>query len=182
MMRVVFAYLRDEVFPRLNSILRGSELWIAIALAATIGLTGDRWLLGTIKILDAAIVLLTYCAIALGFCVAGLTIALTLPDREFAKKLANLHPRGDSCDSYSDLLFVFSWTAVCHWCAILAVVIGLLVGGASEPILTLGAPTTRRIMVAVISGMGIYSFAQFLITLITLSQVGRTYIRILKDK
>jgi hypothetical protein len=51
--------------------------------------------------------LIAYASIALGFCVAGLTISLTLPDRDFASPLATLKRPGQSTNSYSDLLFCF---------------------------------------------------------------------------
>jgi hypothetical protein len=178
--RAILTYGKDEVCPRIGAILRGSEFWIAGVLASACGTFGDRWLLGGLKVADAVMVLLTYCAIALGFCVAGLTIALTLPDREFARKLANHHADGRKCDAYSDLLFVFSWTALCHWCSIVVLVLGLILGGANQSILAMSAGIARRVFVGAATWLSTYSFGQFLVTLISISQVGRTYIDQLK--
>jgi hypothetical protein len=57
---------------------------------------------------DVTTGLIAYAAIALGFCVAGLTISLTLPDRDFASQLAFCKEKGEPTNAYSDLLFVFS--------------------------------------------------------------------------
>jgi hypothetical protein len=74
--------------------------------------------------------LIAYASIALGFCIAGLTISLTFPDAKFTARMSELSGK---TSPYSDLLFVFSWTAIAHWCAVVAMfVVILLVDGAQS--------------------------------------------------
>jgi hypothetical protein len=82
--------------------------------------------------------LIAYASIALGFCVAGLTISLTLPDRDFASHLATLKCPGQSTNSYSDLLFVFSWTAIAHWGVILMLFVVILLTESGSALLPIG--------------------------------------------
>lgn len=84
---------------------------------------------------DAVAVTIAYAAIAFGFAVAGLTVALTLPDDKFVHHLATAKPKNERLrnnprkpNAYSDLLFVYSWTALLHWLVIVcsfAMVFGL---------------------------------------------------------
>jgi len=169
-------YLRDEIGPRVESIIGGSELWLSLFIGIACAVWGDQILLGKAKIGDIVGGLLTYASIAFGFCLAGLTLALTLPDQNFVKKLATSKVSNRKHDAYSDLLFVFSWTAICHWVAIVAFIAALVLAGPQSDILPAAAPISRRVVVAVIAFITAYGVLRFLITLITLSQVGRLYI------
>jgi phosphoglycerol transferase MdoB-like AlkP superfamily enzyme len=174
-------YLRDEIGPRAGNIIGGSELWLSLLIGIACAVWGDQILLGKTKIGDMVSGLLTYASIAFGFCLAGLTLALTLPDRSFAKRLATSKVSNRKQDAYSDLLFVFSWTAICHWVAIVAFIVALVVAGPQSDILPSTAPISRRVFVAVIAFITAYGVLRFLITLITLSQVGRLYIMSLSN-
>ena len=181
MVRPVFQYLRDEGVPRLRKILISPESLIAILVTAAFLRWGDRVFSQYPKIGDITTGLIAYAAIALGFCVAGLTISLTLPDQAFATKLACLQGGDEPTNAYSDLLFVFSWTAIAHWLALIVLfALTLFVEGAS-PLLPAGHSCLRGIWIALTAGICAYCLCQFLITLITLSQVGNIYIRHLAD-
>jgi hypothetical protein len=177
MVKPLFQYFRDEGWPRLRQIVASPESVIALLVAGAFLRWGDRFFSQSPKIGDLATGLIAYAAIALGFCVAGLTISLTLPDQDFAAKLACLKDDGDSTNAYSDLLFVFSWTAIAHWLA-LVVLFGLtLFAESTSPLLPLGHTHLRGWIVSLIACICTYCLIQFLITLITLSQVGNIYIK-----
>jgi len=180
MLRPLKQYLLDEGVPRWRSIILTPETFIAILVSAVFLLYGDQWF-DKPKIGDLTTGLIAYASIALGFCVAGLTISLTLPDRDFASKLATLKRPGESTNSYSDLLFVFSWTAVVHWAAVLLLFVVILLSESNTTLLPAGHSRTRAWIVALIAGWCTYCLCQFLITLITLSQVGAVYIKHLAD-
>jgi hypothetical protein len=114
----------------------------------------------------------------LGFCVAGLTISLTFPEPAFTKKLATV---SGTTSPYSDLLFVFSWTAIAHWCAVTTMFLVMLLVDGSSPLLPQGCSRTRLWGVSLIAGLCAYCLCQFLITLVTLSQVGSVYIKHLRE-
>jgi hypothetical protein len=177
MIRPLKQYLLDEGLPRWRNILLTPEIVVAVAVISIFAEYGGRLFETSPKIGDLTTGLIAYASIALGFCVAGLTISLTLPDRDFAAHLATLQRPGKSTNAYSDLLFVFSWTAIAHWGAILVLFIVILLTESSSALLPHGHTKYRTVIVAAIAGICTYCLCQFLITLITLSQVGAVYIR-----
>ncbi len=196
MIGAIWRFFRDEVAPRWSSILWKSELWIAALLGIAAGLFGDGIPLGHAKVGDVISSVLTYSSIAFGFCLSGLTIVLAMPDGEFVRRLATSRLPNQERDAYSDLLFVFSWTAVAHWIDVAGAIVLLVFCGFDELIFPpckvsskffclLGfhftisgcAGAERRITVAIATFSIAYAVFQFLITLITLAQVGRVYVR-----
>ncbi|HUK29506.1 MAG TPA: hypothetical protein VLV89_00225 [Candidatus Acidoferrum sp.] len=179
MIRALKQYIWQEASPRWRKIILTWESAISLAVVILFVWFGDRWFVLHPKTSDITTGLIAYAAIALGFCVAGLTISLTFPQAEFTSELAK--PSTEAC-SYSDLLFVFSWTAIAHWCAIMILFVAILLTDGSQSLLPVGHSGLRLWGVALIAGFGVYCLCQFLITLITLSQVGDVYIRFLRRK
>ncbi len=183
MFKAAGQYCRDEVAPRWTVIATGIHIWVALLIGAVVGWKGEAVFGSGSTMVEAVTIALTYAAIAFGFCIAGLTMALTL-DRDFALDIAKLDekrkaegklPEG-SKGAYSDLIFVFSWTAVVHWMTIVASVLGLILSGGEHQILSFGSPAPRRLLVGATAFLCAYGLFQFLITLITLSQVADVYI------
>ena len=182
MIKTLWNYFREDVACRAPAIVFTSEMLIAMLVAVAFGWRGERVFHDGPNVIDIAPIVLSYAAIAMGFCVAGLTVSLTLPDREFAEYLAKSRPHRQPGDSYSDLLFVFSWTAVCHWFAIIGLVIAILFSPKTQSLMEYGAPVWSRWLGGFVVFICLYSFFQFLITLVTLSQVGSVYIAQLRNK
>jgi hypothetical protein len=182
MIMPVFQYIRDEGLPRRWKILISPETGIGVAVSALCLIWGKHWFSQSPKVGDLTTGLIAYAAIALGFCVAGLTISLTLPDRDFASQLAVLRDHEESTNAYSDLLFVFSWTAIAHWVALVVLFVTMLFVESNCPLYPYGAPWPRNWTISIVAGICAYCLCQFLITLITLSQVGRVYIQHLIDQ
>ncbi len=179
MLKPLGHYLRHEVRPRWRKIvLTWESLAASVVVIVLLGFGGRLFALYP-KISDLTTGVIAYASIALGFCIAGLTISLTFPEPQFTIGLAA--PSGRT-SPYSDLLFVFSWTAVVHWCAVLVMFLVILLTDGSGSLLPMGYSTTRVSAVALIAGLCVYCLFQFLITLITLSQVGSVYIKFLADK
>jgi len=172
-------YLRREVVSRKGSILSGGGFWLAILVGALLGRWGSAIIPGTTTVGSLAVALLTYAAIALGFSLAGLTLTLTLPNADFVELLCGTKPPKRLHDSYSDLLFVFSWTAITHWFLVVVSIILVLLVNPSQVAFESGH---HRIKAGLVSGLAAYCLFQFLITLITLSQVGSVYIAHLQRK
>ncbi|HEU5003442.1 MAG TPA: hypothetical protein VFW71_11780 [Actinomycetota bacterium] len=171
-------YGADEVRPRLAEVVKGAEFWVALAVGAGLaGIGGDsplhRLQAGQV---DSAII--TYAAIAFGFCLAGLTIAITLPDAAFATELATPeNGKPPSRTAFSDLLFVFSWTAVTHWLVIVLSLLALPLLRPDAPLIGAESSVYHRFIVGLTVAATIYALLQFLITVITLSQVGNVYVQ-----
>lgn len=178
MLRPLVTYLKNEVTPRWRKILITWEVLISIAVMLAFVLFGPKLFALFPKVSDIATDIIAYAAIALGFCIAGLTISLTFPEPKFTKQLAAI---SGTTSPYSDLLFVFSWTAIAHWFAVLLMFVIMLVSDGSCPLLPAGYSRLRLWVVGLTAGLSIYCLCQFLITLITLSQVGSVYIKHLRS-
>lgn len=188
MLATINSYLRDQVWPR-RATFRGTEFWLAVGGAVLLALFASNWGIADTKVGEALTVVLAYAAVAFGFCLAGLTVALTLPSESFAKELATKEPSekmvkesGRMPNAYSDLLFVFSWTAVAHWAVIVFGLVELVACGYGGALVETPYDLPARIRLGLLTFLVLYAVFQFLITLITLSQVGNRYIEHLRDQ
>jgi hypothetical protein len=180
MLKPLGRYLKDEGFPRWRDICFNWETFLSLAVLVGFLFVGNKFFAEYPKIGDLTTGLIAYCAIALGFCVAGLTISLTIPDRSFAVWMAR-HTSNGRKSSYSDLLFVFSWTAVVHWVSLLCLFGVVLFADSSKALMVRPHGSVRLWIAAIITSICFYCLCQFLITLITLSQVGAVYLGFLAN-
>jgi hypothetical protein len=174
--RALLQYFNEEAGPRFFDIIFKSDFIIAALAGAGFALWGENIGLADAKIGDVTTALLTYAAIAFGFCLSGLTLALVLPDREFAVQLASSKVSSKSLNSYSNLMFIFSWTAFIHWLVVISAIVAFAFCGSDEQILPPCPTVLRRGIVGLLIFLSIYAILRFLVTLITLSQVGHLYI------
>jgi hypothetical protein len=197
MVRTAWTYLAEQVRPRWREIVTEPEWWLAVAVALVGALWGHRLALGDSKIGDVLTAVLAYAAVAFGFCLAGLTVALTLPDQRFAVSLAKLEAqtplkgfarwrrtKGEAFteSAYGKLLFVFSWTAALHWVVIVLAFVLLAARGYDAALIPDDASWWTRGITSMLALFLIYAGMQFLVTLITLSQVGNAYIDDLRSR
>jgi len=180
MLKPLVQYVRDEAAPRWKEIIWTSETLLAVLAAAVFFVKGPHFFADYPKVGDLTTGIIAYASIALGFCIAGLTISLTFPEADFTRTLATTTTGNSS--SYSKLLFVFSWTAVVHWLLVVATFMVVLLVDGSSPLLPRSETVVRRAALAFTCGLCVYCLCQFLITLITLSQVGGVYINFLAAK
>lgn len=172
-------YAFKTVGPRLPLIFLSSDLWIAVAVGLVGACYGPDIVPTTTTTAVISVAFLTYASIALGFSLAGLTLALTLPNDGFVRLLSSTIPKNKRHDSYSDLLFVFSWTAVIHWVFVMVTVGLVLLVKPDQPAFETGH---HRLMSGIVTGFSVYCLLQFLITLLALAQVGSVYIDHLQGK
>jgi hypothetical protein len=156
-----------------------SALWIAVLTGAVLGYWGGYLIPPTTTVGGMAGALLNYAAIALGFVLAGLTLILTLPNTQFVDLLWNTKPKKKKHDAYSELIFVFSWTALVHWILVCMSVVLVLLVDPQRPAFTI---QRHRLRSGIVAGLSTYAFLEFLVTLITLAQVGATYVKHLRDE
>jgi hypothetical protein len=179
MLKAIGYYIKDEALPRWTKILFNWECAVTLGVVAIVVKDGDRLFALYPKLSDLTTGVIAYASIALGFCIAGLTISLTFPDANFTTYMSQTSHKSSP---YSDLLFVFSWTAVAHWVAVVTMFAVILLVDGSQTLLPAGHSTVRLWGVALVAGLCVYCLCQFLITLITLSQVGSAYIKFLRSK
>lgn len=179
-LHVFWHFYKTGFRSRIKNIVFRQEVSIAIVIAVLLSKFGPVLFPDSAKILDIAIGFLGYAAIALGFCVGGMTIALTFPDREFMVKLATFKVKQREDDALSSLLFIFSWTAVVHWVALVVILAAVLLKGHKEGDVLASASLRGRIEIGIIVALCCYALMQFVITVLTLWQVGCVYIDKLK--
>lgn len=176
MIGALFQYLWDEMRPRFFKIVSSADFILAGLLGVAMSLWGHRLGLANAKIIDVTTALLTYAAIAFGFCLSGLTLALVLPDLDFARLLAKSHVEATAPSSYSNLMFVFSWAALIHWVDLVAAVTLFAYCGSDAKVLPINASHIHHIGIGIFTFLSIYAICRFLVALITLSQIGRVYV------
>jgi hypothetical protein len=191
--RTLLSYLVQQVRPRSREIVTEPEALFSICIGVAAGVWANRVALGDSRVGDVLTVVPAYAAVAFGFCLAGMTLAMTLPDAQFVDRLAKRNeqpstswrkrrPNGFEENAYARLLFVFSWTAVLHWMAIATAFVMLTVRGFDATFLPRSACLGVRVLVGVLAFFLIYAAMQFLVTLVTLSQVGNAYISELRNR
>ena len=183
MLSAFLDFCRTEAVPRWAGIVISTETGIAALLAVLFGVFGSGTAAASAGTGDVVLVLLAYAAIGFGFSVAGLTLVLTAPDREFAAQLAWTDPRQEGLaneaparSSYSNLLFIFSWTAVAHWALVVGSFALLLALGRDTPLAADGSSARHLVAVSLVVFITVYAVELFLVTVITLAQVGRVYV------
>ena len=173
MIKALGWYSWHQVTPRLLSIFHwSSALWPAVAIGTALGYWGGHFVPATTTVGTVVVEFLTYAAIALGFSLAGLTLVLTLPSVELVNWLCGTQPPNKKYDSYSDLLLVFSWTAVIHWAIVFGSIVLVLLVNPSQPAFEIGRHQFKS---AAAASLGVYGLLEFFVTLITLAQLGFTY-------
>jgi hypothetical protein len=212
MITALWAHYQSEIRLRWRELATGTELWIAIACGVAIFAWGDRAGIGDAHVSDVVTAILAYAAVAFGFCLTGLTVAMTLPDASFTRLLATaelpkpaptatgvarwcsgsrgrryarmmkrrVRGKQEPPNAYSDLLFVFSWTAMVHWAAIACSFALIVSRGSSPAFIPDSASGWTKAAAGVLAFVVVYAALQFLITLVTLSGVGSTYIAVLR--
>jgi hypothetical protein len=170
-------YSREEVLPRWRRIIWQPQVAFAVALVWFTSFYGAQLPAAGLKMSELTTIPLTYSAIAFGFCIAGMALVLTLPSEHFVSLLMKHRLGRNTQNSYSDLLFVFSWTAIIHWIAVLMSIIAVCVRGGDRTVLTVDDGVAWRYFVGAIVGVSLYGLIQFLLTVITLSEVGRLYMK-----
>lgn len=190
MIESLLDYWKTQLKPRARTSVLSSEVVIALIAGVAVGVWGARVGLGRARSGDVVVAILAYAAVAFGFCVAALTIALTTPRERMAARLATLsrkHPKvplgvdDAEKDAYSDLLYVFSSTAVANWLLILGSVALLVALGTDLPFLPRYASTRHHIAAGLFAAVTIYAIEMFLVTVLTLSALGDVHIANLRE-
>ncbi len=178
-----------QVRPRASGVLIASETGVAAACGILVGLYGERIPLGAADTGDVVLTTLTYAAIAFGFSVAGLTIALSSLNEDFAKQLAltaaskrpAIGAAAPEINSYSNLLFIFTWTAIAHWAVVVASFGALAALGRDSQLLAVHSSLVHRAGVGLWAGATVYAVELFVVTVITLADVSGLYIKRLQS-
>jgi hypothetical protein len=181
-MGTISRYVGAEIRPRLGRIVFHPSFMISLVVGIAFYLYGYYASKIIFKVVDAGNTVLGYSAIALGFCVVGFALVVTIPNDNLARLIAGEKRPGAPSNSYSNLLFVFSWTAFLHWLLILISVAVLLINRDGEISLTPWTHTLPRAVVTILVFLLTYCLLQLLILILTLQQIGQIYITYLRGK
>lgn len=173
MIRTFLTFLKEDLSPRWKSVVCGSEFFFAIAAGITISQFAQRaaWA-PTVQAHVFATAILTYASIALGFSIAGASVALALPE----KFVRVLHDSFDESGNrmFGNLIFVYAWTAAIHVILAIVAVFGFFIFDPAEHLLT-KVLSWRNDYAGVLVGVSVYCVIQFLITIAVICSVGRVY-------
>jgi hypothetical protein len=175
MIKSLVFYATKGLLPRLRRIVINLGFALSIVIGVTCFSQGPNLPVAQLKSSDVGSMILTYAAIAFGFCITGMALVLTLPNDRFLKSLQCHKIDSKSQSSYLDLLFVFSWTAVCHWLLVVSGIAIIIFRGTVPNLMSQSDALGWRLFVSWFFGLCAYSLIQFLMTVITLSQLGHLY-------
>lgn len=124
------SYWQYQVWNRRKKLIsrRLSILGVLAGLAVAFGL--PRIASQGISSSNVASAIMTFASIAFGACLTGAVLALTLPSDKLRKELSEHHtPKDSKFSDFSDLVFVFTWSAISQLPLILGGIFLLFVGG-----------------------------------------------------
>lgn len=169
-------YWRGQVGPRLAAAFLNRRSAAALVLAAMSTVAISHAPSRRLEIQDLASAGLSYAALSFGACITGAVLVLTLPSRQQIAFWAQSKVRESAKHSnLSDLLFIFTFSAILQLAVAVVCGLAFLLGGdlplwPSSPLLTHVALLLLALIIV------FYSFAQLLVVVYTISQIGAVLI------
>jgi len=186
MMRAACRFVRHEVGPRWKKIVLNGANVAAAGSGIAIALLARPLGLESVSLHAVHGSALTYAAISLGFCLAGLTLVLGLVDGDYERWLTKKELAAGSKQSVGtdnrvgNLLFVFAWASVMQWVLVVASTTTLILAPESAQLLDPNRSSAwPAVLLGVYAWLLVYSFLLMLIVILTLAKVGR--VKILKS-
>lgn len=176
MLRTLKRFAFEEGAPRWKEIVFSSTPWLASA----VGFVVSKHLINSADSISAhnfANASLTYSSIAFGFCVTAVTMCLAISDGVFVRKLV-ARKRKESCKhgAFSDLIFIFTWTAFMHIVLVATSLIALFRYKSTDPLFHPACRWWETGAAGAFVALQVYALMQFLTTVLTLSSVAKVYI------
>ena len=103
-------------------------------------------------------------------------MCLAIADQSFVRKLVQRFAAGSKQNTYSDLIFIFTWTAVAHILLIAVSILALFSFGSDERLFAPIFHWAKTGLAGLVVGLLLYALMQFLTTVLTLSSVAKIYI------
>jgi len=174
----------DEIFSRRRQLISEQQLLFSILLGGVLALFGSNFGYQETSKDSVVNALLNYSAIAMGFSVTCVSLCLTLADPRFLKKLSlhEIEVDGQKRDAFSQLIFVFTWTSFLHSLCIFILILAILTTGENEKLFSEDFRFFERISFFVSSSLVLYALSQFMVSLITMFQLGKSYVIFLRDE
>lgn len=164
-------YWRGQVFPRARNLILD---WGTAA--SLVGGVITVWIISTggsqgTPIQDVAGAVLDYAAIGFGACVTALVLAISLAPTERVQRWSTRYPHGHEFSTYSELIFVLSWSAAVQLFTVLIAFISKFVGG-SIAVWPHDPLRSHVILLWLAASTVIYALWQVATVVATLSMIG----------
>lgn len=184
-MKAISSYLRLDVAPRGLDVAKSWDFIVALLVGFVVGIFRSVLPVST-DTLDVEVVagyMLTYASIGGGFALSGLSLAVILPNQNLVTELVRTRlqspsktakpiPAARSRNAMTDLIFIFSWTALVH---IALVAYSLFLGslqGQEWIDIEAGNQLARSGVVGVGAFLLAYGLTRFITAILTIAQVG----------
>ena len=165
------AYYLGQVVPRLRKILWHWTFVLTIMASICLYFCARWTSFGDVSIASLRSNLTAYAALSFGASIGSCVLVLTLPNRDFIRAVS-LHKLEGSChSSYSDLLFVFTFSAMAQLATIGAVVAMYGLGG-TEQVLADHASLSHHVLLILAVVVVVFSVLRLVLVVTTLSQLG----------
>lgn len=113
---------------------------------------------------------LSYASIALGACITAAVLVLSIPSAERVERWVQTSSPGSEFSHFSDLVFVFTWSAVAQL-LVIGVSLGAYLFGGDVLMAPAHPRWTHIVALAVTLTITLYAFWQLMTVIATLSQV-----------
>lgn len=165
------AYYLGQVVPRLRKILCHWTSVLTILASICLYLCARWTSFGDVPIASLRSNLTAYAALSFGASIGGCVLVVTLPSRDFIRTVS-LHKLEGSChSSYSDLLFVFTFSAMAQL-ATIGVVVAMYGLGGSEQVLADRTGLSHHVLLILAAVVVVFSVLRLVLVVTTLSQLG----------
>ncbi len=122
-------------------------------------------------LVNCATAAMTFASIAFAACLTGAVLALTVPTDEQRKHWSGTKKKGSSFSHFSDLMFVFTWSAMCQ-IPVMGIGILVFIGAGSisnTGVVNISIPV--RVSVGLLVVVGLYALLQLTAVVRTISQL-----------
>jgi hypothetical protein len=166
-------YWRYQVRHRRRKLVSWRRLVLIIIVTAAAVLWLPRDVNGNLQLADMATAILTFAAISFGACLTGAVLALTIPSDAQRRELAAHKVSVDSrFTDFSDLVFTFTWSAMCQLPLVLLALVAYFVGGSIRiPSGHFGGHLPELVVLGLMAVAGVNAFGQLTTVVKTISQL-----------
>lgn len=157
--------------PRRNQILSHWHFVLSVILAFVATWACSKGPIQNISISEVSSALLAFTALSFGACVTGAILTLTIPSEALVRRLVT-KPTGVESDfsHLSDLVFVFTWSAITQLALLVVVVLMYLLGG--DISVWPNDPHFSHVVLLYFAALvGSYSVIRLVSTVTTISQI-----------
>lgn len=165
-------FFGGQLRPRIFRIVFHWTMYWSVGVTGVVYLSALCTTFGEVPIDSIRTNLTAYAALSFGASVSGALLVLTLPAREFVQILSSHRLRHSERSSYSDLMFVFTWSAFTQL-ATIVVVLGMYAFGGTHSTMPEGARATHHVLFVAAAFVIVYSLFRLVVVVSTLSQVAR---------